>query len=852
MCDNCNDPNNYIGPQPCGSCGNCDGCIEPETMVVRRSTPIDWCEQIVDIVKDAVGAPKPARCDLKILSAGVIGKSVTIYPVPLSGNNPLEYSADNVLFQDNATFNNRPCGKNKYYVRLRNFPACLASVYATVDTDCECVQRWEIVEPIESRCRDQFQEFLFRDNCGLTEYRKSTTPCAGSCQPSWVDVSPIIKECYKNPQTGLSSFRYYQTDGCGSFQWRYPNEPCGQCITPTVPFSALITHPTCDSNGVPRANGSFEIGPIVNGDKFGLYFGGSYNGPSYEQAESIPTDGIISVTGLQGYTYATGYVLRIFNGNNDCAIDRNINLQAANCQAACVQPTGTLTKQDPQCNGNAAANNGKLIMANPANVTRFQTCQDATFTCVPNYDTANTVTGNGSFTVLDNIGFSSNQEYKDYTVRMYNGSINCFRDNTVRFLNPCYNGGGQCTNPSAGTPIVTPATCSGTNINNDASIVIPSIANTNKYGYSQGTTYSGPSYGSAMTAYVAISVGNMTGSASVRNYVFRLFSSDTCWTDIPVVMPASNCTDQPCTKPDFSITSVLPTCNGTDGGTNNNGKFSIQGVTNGNKFQICLDGDFSCTPNYANSPVITGAGPHEVFASFSFSSDQTSKPFTVRVYNGSETCFTDKTVIVQNPCKSCCSMNISSIEVNNGSSTAPPPGTCRYGPILSAVFNISQGGLAYQFDGIDVFQIGWTIEKNGSIVRSGTSSPSSSQVAITFPSLENGVYTLKIQGASCTSDVSSRSFSIGVADCTSGPTLTANNNITQTGQQLVIEGAGVTQITWKIVSFSGGTELRIGSATLSGQTLNITYDTLPPGNYRMRVQGLNCNSIVSERPFVIS
>lgn len=749
MC-NCDDPI-YYGQQPCPDCQPCEGCIEPKTMVVRRTVPIDYCEQQVDLVKDAISQPPSKKCDIQILSLTVIGKSVTVNIIPVP--EPVQYSVDGVLFQDSPTFNNQECGKKKYFVRLRNFPACLVAGYATVNTDCECVKNYTLVDPPEPRCVDGKTELKRNDGCGGFDWFPTLLPCVGTCIPNFQDVVPQVRECVDN------KWRYYQFDGCATHKWRETQEPCGNCQTPGGNLTGTITPASCDQNGNIQNNGVFVYFPVVGADRYGVSFGSSngYTGPAYAQASSVPQNGVITQQGLNGYAYATSYTLRLFNGSNDCYVDRVINFPPVICTPTCVNPTGVLTKVDPTCSGSNSANNGSLVYSNHQNVTRFQVCQDTTFTCVPNYDQATPVTGSAAFTVLSGIGFASNQEYRDFTVRLYNGSANCYSDANFRFINPCYGGGGeQCTQPTHNTPVATQATCNGSTQNNNASISISGIANGNKYGYSAGSSYNGPSYASAVTIPGStINVGGLTGSASPTLYTFRIFNgSNTCYKELTVTVPGRACSSQ-CAAPVFTLSSTPATCSGTAGQSNNNGKINISGITNGTKYQICLDTSFSCTPNFANSPVITGSGPIEVIDYLGFLPDQPSKTVFVRVYNGAENCYTDKSIVVNNPCLSCCSMQITGVEVNNGTTTPTPPiGQCPEGPEMRGVTNISVNGATFQFHGNGVDRLAWRVRQtSGSTsLRNGALNPSSQFFDVTFsPALPSGNYVAEVEGVSCSS-----------------------------------------------------------------------------------------------------
>jgi hypothetical protein len=87
--------------------------------------------------------------------------------------------------------------------------------------------------------------------------------------------------------------------------------------------------------------------------------------------------------------------------------------------------------------------------------------------------------------------------------------------------------------------------------------------------------------------------------------------------------------------------------------------------------------------------------------------------------------------------------------------------SCKLGPKILNVFNVSASYLTGQFYGVEVFKISWYIrDAKGSTVRQGEESPVNSSPLITFKPLPPGNYTLVYQGKSCVSAPSSKSFVI--------------------------------------------------------------------------------------------
>ena len=87
--------------------------------------------------------------------------------------------------------------------------------------------------------------------------------------------------------------------------------------------------------------------------------------------------------------------------------------------------------------------------------------------------------------------------------------------------------------------------------------------------------------------------------------------------------------------------------------------------------------------------------------------------------------------------------------------------SCKAGPKIIAITNISSSYLNGQFYGNDVFRIAWTIkDAKGLIVRQGEQDPGSSNMLITFKPLPAGKYTLTYTGKSCISVPSNKAFTI--------------------------------------------------------------------------------------------
>lgn len=102
---------------------------------------------------------------------------------------------------------------------------------------------------------------------------------------------------------------------------------------------------------------------------------------------------------------------------------------------------------------------------------------------------------------------------------------------------------------------------------------------------------------------------------------------------------------------------------------------------------------------------------------------------------------------------------------------------CETGPTLISIDNVTSTSLSFVFYGVNVFGVSWRIKKDGSVLRSGTETPSSSTVNITYSSLPDDTYVFEIEGSTCTSSVSTMNFTISSV---STPTATATATATPT------------------------------------------------------------------------
>jgi uncharacterized repeat protein (TIGR01451 family) len=142
------------------------------------------------------------------------------------------------------------------------------------------------------------------------------------------------------------------------------------------------------------------------------------------------------------------------------------------------------------------------------------------------------------------------------------------------------------------------ATCAGTAVNNDASLVVQSASGYTNVGYSAGTTYAGPPFASAqplgtLPFTAASSLPNP--STPVQPYTVRLFKDASTFTDITVML-----TPKYCTTADLAITVT------TTPQTGNQGEMLTYTATVTNNGPDTANGVMVDTPIPANATVLNG------------------------------------------------------------------------------------------------------------------------------------------------------------------------------------------------------------------------------------------------------
>ncbi len=198
-----------------------------------------------------------------------------------------------------------------------------------------------------------------------------------------------------------------------------------------------------------------------------------------------------------------------------------------------------------------------------------------------------------------------------------------------------------CVVPNA-TFTSTAPTCNAGTPNNDGKITLTAVNNADKYAISSGATFTGGSYAIASSVsnlpiVVQSGIPNTGGSYTIRVYN----GSDTCFKDTNIVIALVTCIAPPptCILPSAVVTQSAPTCSAT-GTANNDGKITLTAVANANKYGI------SAGATYTGASYATAASTTGLPLAIQTSIPNAGGSYTIRLFNGSATCFKDTTIMV--------------------------------------------------------------------------------------------------------------------------------------------------------------------------------------------------------------
>ncbi|TDB67309.1 SdrD B-like domain-containing protein [Arundinibacter roseus] len=110
-------------------------------------------------------------------------------------------------------------------------------------------------------------------------------------------------------------------------------------------------------------------------------------------------------------------------------------------------------------------------------------------------------------------------------------------------VNHTLDAGFYCVFPSAETVVATPATCDLNTSNDDGKIKITSIVCADKFAFSKGATFTGPSYAAATVLDGdSLLISDLANPEAAQDtFMVRLYNGECCYKDVLVILPRKEC-----------------------------------------------------------------------------------------------------------------------------------------------------------------------------------------------------------------------------------------------------------------------------------------------------------------------
>ncbi len=395
------------------------------------------------------------------------------------------------------------------------------------------------------------------------------------------------------------------------------------CTAPCIIPNAMVftqTAPTCSTAGAPNNDGKITLTSVANADKYGINAGATYTGPAYASATAIttPVDVQTAISNAGGT-----YTIRLFSTSDTCFRDTTIIVASVTCTIPCIIPNAIVfTHTAPTCSVAGAPNNdGKITLTSVANADKYGINAGATYTG-PAYASATAITTPVDVqTAIANAGGT-------YTIRLFSTSDACFKDTTITVASV------TCTIPCVKITLGPNPLPSG-QVGTPYSVQITATGGVSPYLFLWYPGSAGPlPAGLTMSSSGLVSgIPTTAGSYSAK---ITVLDANMCPDTLD---PATITIKAPCIQPSgYTVNQTAPTCTFA-GAANNDGKLTLTAIANADKYLV-MSGS-SITGTYASATAI-GTTPVDI---------QTAIPnagatYTVRFYNGADTCFKDTTIII--------------------------------------------------------------------------------------------------------------------------------------------------------------------------------------------------------------
>lgn len=157
------------------------------------------------------------------------------------------------------------------------------------------------------------------------QWQSSTSGCGGTFN----DILGATLATYQLPE-GLSVNTNYRVVVTSTLNG-VACSATSNCVTITVTnIAATLTQTAATCAGdLPNNNGSINLTTVSNANKYGISLGTTYTGPTYSAATTI--GGLPTVVQSSVPNSGGTYVIRFFNGSNDCYKDVTVNVSAVDC-----------------------------------------------------------------------------------------------------------------------------------------------------------------------------------------------------------------------------------------------------------------------------------------------------------------------------------------------------------------------------------------------------------------------------------------------------------------------------------------------------------------------------------------
>ena len=332
-----------------------------------------------------------------------------------------------------------PASPTVYTVRVFSADGCTKDLQVTLNpTSCPvaCTPPTATAAPTDATCAGvtaNNDAKITISGFGATDtyqYSTGATFTAASATPASATVVPaggVIASTLANPAAVQTyTVRIYGAGSTSCYVDRVvsvnPKSCTVACTTPTA--TATGTGATCTGNS-PNKDAKITLSGFGATDTYQYSVGSSFSAGSATPAAAtvIPASGIIANT-LANPTSPITYTVRIYAaGVSTCFADRTVTITPTICTVPCTPPTATVAATSATCVGTGM--NAQIAITGITGGDKVGLSVGSTYTGAT-YSTAQAATSSYTFSNLPNP-----QGSQIYTVRVYNGGDNCFKDYPV-------------------------------------------------------------------------------------------------------------------------------------------------------------------------------------------------------------------------------------------------------------------------------------------------------------------------------------------------------------------------------------------------------------------------------------